>query len=232
MMLIPERVSTNQRFEAIRIAQKIIDLVGEMKRRFSAMPKEIVAIEADANADLCNLTELGGTEEDKRVALEYAKEGRRLFKSINEDDRVMLTEHMISNLETSFAGGIQDEEVKKFETLFKQTVKGRGESNMASISAAMGYATALKESLHGIEAERLATKYTDICCRVCGREHDTSKEVTKVLNACRVRLVILKNQDKQYATALRYESDDGALAVRGPVRDEWDTKGGTIFTLV
>jgi len=111
-------------------------------------------------------------------------------------------------------------------------VKKSGVDSTEAISAATTLARALHLSSHGIEAERLLTKYLPISRRVHGEEHSQTKEIEHVLSKGTTRLVMLECGGR--FQALRYENGGDKCVVYGPLNEGYyivPVDGATVYTI-
>ena len=138
-----------------------------------------------------------------------------------------------SDLSTDVRG--KEERLANAFQFFNDQVKREGAESTEAISAAVILASSFSLAGHGIEAERLITKYAPISHRVHGDEHRITKDAESVLDVCKSRFVVLENGEE--FKALKYEDGGNKCIVQGPVVtrelfDYPDRRGGTtVYTV-
>jgi len=189
---------------------------------------------ANAYGQLSTLYLLDSSNEGKKKAIVCCEKSLDIYKSIGNREGVKTMEDLIKYIKSnSFAQDGLGDQLNTLRQILNDEIK------MGNSGGAVGTATALARSLlltdHGIESERILTKYAPISRRVHGEDHSQTKEIELVLTKCKARLVALENGEE--FQALRYEGGGDKCVVKGPVRKDYhirpvvEVEGATEYTV-
>ena len=142
---------------------------------------------------------------EEEAAISPTMRNALLYKSHGDTSGISYMESMIDIIKRDYA---DDDDKTKAENLklrrdsYNSHTK---EDTAEAIDDALHLANELVNCYHGIEAERLLTKYLIISQRVHGKDHDQTKRIESLLNKCKARLVAL--EDGEIYQLLRYEGE-------------------------
>jgi len=213
------------RMEGIKTANRSLALIKELKTNATLVDElpffeqTIVDREGMAYSQLGSFYTLDRTEASKQKAIYYCQMSHNVYKSNGtlsaQASKTMGTTIKMLKYGHSEEAGIQ-QGVAPMRELYKKRVRESGMDSTDAIFAATTLARALHLSFHGIEAERLLTKYLPISHRVHGEEHSITKEIEQVLSKGTARLVMLESGGR--FQALRYEDEGEKCVVYGPLQ--------------
>ena len=169
---------------------------------------------------------LSGTTEDTKKALEtYTKVYKRVVKTGGQKVVVNNLEVNMQKCKRKLAIGdhmierrpLSEDELESRRMLYKSLVEAEGESGHATLQAGYLLAFELYKSHCTIEHQRLLTKIHSISRRVHGESHETTKQITALLEEKKTfGLTVFLKQTGACFQALAYEEDYETLVVKGP----------------
>lgn len=135
---------------------------------------------------------------DRQKAIYYYEKARDNHRSNDFEQGVQAMQSAVNLLKSSDPSNRRgrEERLAGAFQFFNNQVEKEGARSAETINAAMVLASSFSLADHGIEAERLITKYAPISHRVHGEEHRTTKDVESVLLRCKARLVMLENEEE------------------------------------
>jgi len=214
------------RLEGIKTANRSLALIKEMKTNASlvdelgSFEQIIVDREGMAYSQLGSFYTLDRTEASKQKAIYYCQMSHDTYKS-NGTLSLQAAKTMETTIKMLKYGRSEEacvqQGVAPMRELYKKRVRESGMDSTDAIFAATTLARALHLSFHGIEAERLLTKYLPISRRVHGEEHSITKEIEQVLSKGTARLVVLECGGR--FQALRYEDGGDKCVLYGPLQE-------------
>lgn len=154
-------------------------------------------------------------EEDQAIS-NYEK-CLAIYKSHGDTSGISYMESMIDIIKRDYADDDDETKAENLKLRRESYNSHTKEDTAEAIDDALHLANALVNCYHGIEAERLLTKYRVISRRVHGKEHDQTKRIESQLNKCKARLVAL--EDGEIYQLLRYEGDNQCV-VKSVMKDD------------
>jgi hypothetical protein len=101
---------------------------------------------------------------------------------------------------------------------YENNLNEKGINAEATIRSGLNYARSLTTLARTIEAERLATKLSDISRRVHGHDHKITINAVELLDECKERCVLVLPDMKPFL-ALGYENDGEICVIQGPITE-------------
>ena len=216
------------RLEGIKSTNRTLELLNDIKRTtkektYVSIEHIIINKEATAYGQLGSFHMLEGSYESKQKAIYYCQKSHDLYKS-NGDLHDAIS--MKSTLNIIKNDGHTDDlsrkdELKTFRQFFNDSVRNSGMNSTDAMSSCTTLGRALFLSGHGIESERILTKYLPISRRVHGDGHDQTKAIENLLYRNKARFVMLESGEE--FQVLRYEDCGNKCVIQGPVkRDKYN----------
>eukprot|EP00571_Detonula_confervacea_P002336 CAMPEP_0172332054 /NCGR_PEP_ID=MMETSP1058-20130122/62241_1 /TAXON_ID=83371 /ORGANISM="Detonula confervacea, Strain CCMP 353" /LENGTH=468 /DNA_ID=CAMNT_0013049331 /DNA_START=1091 /DNA_END=2497 /DNA_ORIENTATION=- len=203
------------------IAYNIISVI--VKSPMLSKSKRVLFIQALAYNGLGRIAAGEMTDGGAKLAVAYFEKARDLSKAIEFAGGVTLAEHNIACVKSRYEGNnsvSREDMLVKSQVLYKQAVELSGQEAIATITAGLNLAVALKASDHGIEAERLLIKLAAMCRQVHGPDHGLTQSAEFNLQDLKARIVASKTQDGWTRfQALRYKEDGEKCVIQGPIAE-------------
>ena len=176
----------------------------------------------DAYVALGRLAHGEGTKDGFDMALHYYEKVHDWFKSEGDEGGAVQVEAVMSRVKSDRDGGggmqMSEELLKSFRAKYNESVKKYGEGSPEAVRSGIVLSHALHRSGHGLECERLSNKLTTISRRVCGPDHQITKDAKNIRTLSSERWVaMMTNDGLKHFQALRFSDKHGKYIVKGPI---------------